>query len=361
MKPLIAMILLSACATDTELGHVEQHQSNGGTVENCVDITDAGGNKLGKECTYCEKVDIGSGIQIDVCEQIICDNAGNCSPGSLGDPGTPARPVTVSEFDVIFESFDQVRVWSAAGTFAQVPSEAMIDGARTRGAADYDGNGARELFFEANDGTITSRYNIEGSKLLGVRQWRSTDWRFLSKGRFDADGVDDQLWRSSKGELAIIFGGDQRRAVPIGTISPEWAFAAAGDLGGDGFDDLMWTIQGKVQIWTQVGGKVTATRTAWTGSASFGALGDFDGDRRDDILWRDGAKATIWWAGTGGKANKVFAIDPSLVIEGAHDVDGNGRAELLLETAKGGDPVRGLKLDVLDAAVTYGIAWTPRF
>jgi len=358
MKPIIAMILLSACAAESDLGQIEQHAE---TRRTCVDIRDGQGNTIGKQCQTCEVLPPPH-PPVEICTSEVCDkDEKNCTPGDLGDPGTPTRPVTVAEPEIVFDSFDQhLRVWSVDGTWAEVPGEAMMDGAASRGPADFDGNGLRDLVFESSDGTITSRYAIEGQKLAGLRQWRSKDWRLLSKGRFDADGAEDQLWRSPKGELGIVFGGDELRAQPIDPIKQDWALAALADLDGDGLDEILWKRGGNVVIWTLADGKVAATRKAWIDGASIGAVADFDGDGREDILLRDGKDVTIWWAGIDGKASRSFALDEAFSIEGAHDVDGNGRAELLLKTDKAGVPVRGVKLDVLDAGVSYGPDWTPR-
>jgi hypothetical protein len=103
MKAIIAMILLSACVagTEAELGEVEQQQT---TLQNCVDIKDGTGKVIGKECTSCDDGDGGLGIPF--CQQVICDTADRCSPGSLDDT-TPTRPgsVVVPAIEIDFDGF----------------------------------------------------------------------------------------------------------------------------------------------------------------------------------------------------------------------------------------------------------------
>lgn len=75
----------------------------------------------------------------------------------------------------------------------------------------------------------------------------------VGAGDFNADGIDDVVWRNaSNGTNAIWLSGNYRTQQAVTTVTNRaWTIAAVADYNGDGRSDLMWrnTSSGANIIW----------------------------------------------------------------------------------------------------------------
>jgi len=199
-------------------------------------------------------------------------------------------------------------------------------------------------------------------------------WRYEQNpgraGDFNGDGVMDLLWWDpDTGELSIWYlnsGAVQSVGSPgQGLDIGQWLLVNTGDFNNDGVCDLLWwnPESGAAAIWY-----MTATASASggmglqaadqagdiTGNVTLSYSGDLNGDGRSDLVWRDYAsgEVTLWLMGEDGKPS--LSGPPSLAegmtedgrpgvsgslewtLRGAHDLDADGKADLVWQHATDG-------------------------
>jgi hypothetical protein len=169
---------------------------------------------------------------------------------------------------------------------------------------------------------------------------------------FNGDGRSDILWRNDAGVIFNFLGVGNGGVINNGdnsyvAVGADWHVAGIGDFNGDGKDDILWrNDNGAIFdfLGTANGGFVNNgdnssvnVATSW----QVAGIGDFNGDNKDDILWRDSAGVIFNFLGTadGGVINNgdnsYVAVDPSVVVAGIGDFNGDGKDDILWRNSAG--------------------------
>jgi hypothetical protein len=194
-------------------------------------------------------------------------------------------------------------------------------------------------------------------------------WQFLGSGDVNADGVDDVAWRAPDGSVNVYLmnGCTAPQTVTLtASANPAWQFLGIGDVDTHSDSALFWrdNSSGDVILWRVRNGNSVLPTTLSAGTyASWNvvAVADFDGDGRADLLWRNGNQTALWLmngtkftaaavtaaAGAFGGDDTLFSngfdtnggrappLSSSWTILGAADVNGDGRADVVLADNQG--------------------------
>ena len=195
-----------------------------------------------------------------------------------------------------------------------------------------------------------------------------------SVGDLDGDGKADIVWRNTNiGDV----GGWQGNGVNaptttgviVGTLPAAWVIAGVGDLNGDGTADIVLrnTSTGDVAGWqgngvnapTTTGVIVAGLPAAW----KISGVGDLNGDGTADIVLRNTSTGDVAvWQGNGVNAPTTTGViagtlPAAWVIAGMGDLDGDGKADIVLRNTDTGD-VAGWQGNGVNAPTTTGIIAT---
>ena len=114
---------------------------------------------------------------------------------------------------------------------------------------------------------------------------------------FNADGIDDLLWRGADNSIASWISGGAK--VTIGSVAPSTQIEGTGDFNGDGRGDILFQHRRPPgrhladERQPDRGHRPTSARppTGW----HIRGTGDFNGNGADDILWRnDNGQVATW-------------------------------------------------------------------
>jgi hypothetical protein len=162
-------------------------------------------------------------------------------------------------------------------------------------------------------------------------------YRRVATTDFTGDGKADVMWHRSGLDLILWAtdgtGGFVQATVP--TPSPFFEVIAAEDVDGDGKGDLLIsTDSGRSVAYLLMDGAVIRRRSPELASPTGYrpvAFGDFNGDGRADIVWKSG-RTLLMWLGDGAGFTPAPIRDHAegWDVWGAGDVDGDGKADLLL-------------------------------
>lgn len=138
----------------------------------------------------------------------------------------------------------------------------------------------------------------------------------------------------SLNQIAPVVAGFRATAVVAGN--------ARSDVNGDGKSDLLWYQPARVLLayWLLDGNNVFRNGEQFSSSGySIMATGDFNGDKKTDIIWRGSAGDMQMWQGNGTTFDwrPFFQYPAGWQSQGAHDIDGDGRSDLVWY-----QPARGL-------------------
>ncbi|MDE5069216.1 MAG: VCBS repeat-containing protein, partial [Trichodesmium sp. St4_bin8_1] len=201
-------------------------------------------------------------------------------------------------------------------------------------------NGPNRIWLMKNDGTRDSIVN-PGSF--------NSNWNVEEVGDFNADGVDDILWRHKSlqnGPNRIWLmknDGTPDSIVNPGSFGSSWNVEEVGDFNADGVDDILWRHKslphGPNRIWLM---KNDGTPDSIVNPGFFNSnwnveeLGDFNADGVDDILWRHQSLShgpnRIWLMKNDGTPDSI--VNPGFFnsnwnVEGVRDFNADGVDDIL--------------------------------
>ncbi|WP_169744417.1 FG-GAP and VCBS repeat-containing protein [Spirillospora albida] len=269
--------------------------------------------------------------------------------------------------------------------------------AKTAAPGDFDGDGKRDIASASPNGIVSGQdeagfvtvvYGTSGNPAKPRRQVITQAspgvpgnpsaqryfGRAIASADFDRDGRADLAVSDHGTSITIVYGGAAGLTSRTVTFpSPRNLDGlAAGDFNGNGAPDLAVVSEDAVHLYRDLGAKaVTPTRHALPPStAEFREIttvaADFNGDRRKDLVVlttevTDGEPMGSWaqlWHGTtaGFGTGKVFAKGALGGAAAAGDLNGDGKADLVLERYLNDDPVKGSIAIRLGTATGFGAA-----
>jgi hypothetical protein len=179
-----------------------------------------------------------------------------------------------------------------------------------------------------------------------------THFYIQGTGDFNGDGKADILWRNTNGD-AFLWNSNSGSGYTgftgqnLGTVDTHFFIQGTGDFNGDGKADILWrNTNGDTVLWNSSPG---SGFTGFTGqnlgmvnlSYYIQGVGDFNGDGKADILWRSTNGDTVLWNSNPGSGFTGFTgqdlgiVDPSYLIEGVGDFNGDGKAGILWRSTSG--------------------------
>jgi VCBS repeat protein len=167
-------------------------------------------------------------------------------------------------------------------------------------------------------------------------------------------GTADIVWQHSDGWLGVWYMNAKAELVlgsylnPDRVTDPNWRIVGTGDFDGDRKVDIVWQHKrnGLIGIWFMNGPNIKSSGyfspsqvsdTRW----AIVAVGDMDFDGRPDLVWQHDNGLLGVWLMTGTSLKESRLISPSSVppntwrIVAAHDLDLDGKADLLLQHVTG--------------------------
>lgn len=336
MKHLFCFLLAAGCAADVE---PELAETAAALTCNRVD-----GDLCLANCTLVSP-------RIERCDQLVCTTAG-CKPAPTLELAPRQLALTASD--------TRIATWSAAaGLEVVAPASTTRLECNQNHAWLSPGHGG-SLAWAALAGVAGGASSASGRREGRVRLTPQTDLDLVSQADVDRDGCGDLIWRSPQtGAVELVLGCETTTAAAVTPVpSTAWTLIGARDT------SLFWRNGTSVRSWRMNGATVvsdttTTVPTAWL----FGALGDFDGDGSADLLWRDSSTtARIWYAGNPQQSSRSFPLAASYVIDGAHDVSGSVRAELVAHVANVNVPTLvASPVPELEGIVVTPSAWRARW
>jgi hypothetical protein len=163
---------------------------------------------------------------------------------------------------------------------------------------------------------------------------------------FSGDGLSDILSQAGNGDVGLWLNGPAGSFTSndLGVVASSWSIQAVGDFNGDGKADILWrNTNGAVCEWlsnpgsgfTGLTGPIVATADpSWV----IQGAGDFNGDGLSDILWRNADGRIDLWLNAGGGAYTsvdVSQVVSSWTIQGIGDFNGDGKSDILWRNSNG--------------------------
>jgi hypothetical protein len=201
---------------------------------------------------------------------------------------------------------------------------------------DFNGDGRSDIMWRSDDGTVTNWLGQANggfsNNFANFSINASATWHIIGTGDFNGDGASDILWRADDGTVTNWLGqadGSFFNNWANFTISASssWHIIGTGDFNGDGFSDLLWRADdGTITDWLgQSGGNFSNNWTNFNihadNSWQIVQVGDFNGDAIDDILWRSNTGDLSDWFGQAngslsGSAQSIFTnVDPQWHVQ----------------------------------------------
>lgn len=229
---------------------------------------------------------------------------------------------------------------------------------------DIDGDGRTDLLWNRNfcvDCSVPDAafayWVMNGKAITGTAGfWYHRDYIVEATGDFDGDGRTDILWRLDVGISTIDhyyiwrnrgdggFDGQYLASLQGANVS------AVADIDGDGKDDLVLRGGSKgtfMRYWLLDGASIKRIGDAYAVAPAddfrITGIDDFDGDRRGDILWTHVATGDMYlwrgkvdghfedgvYIGTGNTSGRRLG---DWIVQDLHDMDNDGRADIIWET-----------------------------
>jgi len=189
---------------------------------------------------------------------------------------------------------------------------------------DLDGDGAADIVLQDQTSGRVELWNVRNGALVRRNQWSGpVGWRLAGTGDFDGDGQKDLWFDAGHGMVFVAFFRDFNFIGATVLSAPLSGSVVAGiaDYDGDGFADLLWRDpDGGLEI-GMLRGSLSAPSIELqplmpeSGDASQvpRTSVDLDGDGADEILLQnvDTGAATIVWPLEGGRRQPLLpTADP---------------------------------------------------
>lgn len=220
--------------------------------------------------------------------------------------------------------------------------------------ADFNGDGKSDLLFQDNDGFLAAWFmngaNQIGASFLIPSNLGDPAWRIAGTGDFDRDGQTDVLFQNTDGNLAVWYmdGVAQRSPALLGNQPGDanWRVVGTGDLNGDSSTDLVFQhTSGLLGIWYMDGINQSGLAVVTPDNPGEGwkvaGVGDTDGDDKEDLIFQHTDGTIAVWAMDGATKTVAAFVSPTQnpgsdwKVTGAADMDGNGKADLILQHTSG--------------------------
>ena len=226
-----------------------------------------------------------------------------------------------------------------------------------KAVADFNafngGFGGADILWQNDSGALVLWSDVLGSVATALPNPGPT-WHVVGDNDFNGDTRDDILFRNDNGSLAIwTMQGPTVAGMFLGTQNPgpTWHVVGTGDTNGDGKAGILWqNDNGAVVLWEDLGfGSGTfafltvAALPTPDPSWHVKGMADFDHDGHSDIVFQNNNGAVVIWEMDGTSVARMNTINfglgvdpgPAWHIVGMRDMDGDGRADILLQNDNG--------------------------
>jgi hypothetical protein len=198
----------------------------------------------------------------------------------------------------------------------------------------------------------------------------------------DGDGVNDLIAATGAGaapHVKVFSGADNEELRSFLAYAESFAggvYVAAGDVNGDGVSDVITgagqgSTGGHVKVFDGRTGQVLSSFLAYAPGFTGGvrvAVGDVNGDGHADIVTGTGggtaSHVKVFSGADGSVLRSFFAFDTGFtggIHVAAGDVNGDGRAEIIVGAAAGGGPNVKVFNGATGAVLASFFAYTPSF
>ncbi len=268
------------------------------------------------------------------------DPAGDVDGDGMSD--ALAFNAKTGEVSVLLLHSDGSRTWQSIGT----PTS---PGMRPVGYADVNADGQGDLLWRSSASGDNELWLMNGSNYTTVAlPNKAASFRVAALRDFSGDGRADAMFydpSAGASEVWTLNGAGRTGVSPVDAAPTGMMLAAVADVDGDGSPDLVWHDRSSdaLEGWRMIGANPAAIFTLPNApeNGSVAGAGDVDGDGADDLVWyvaTKGDRSVDVWFMDGMNApvqGIALHVTKKSRLRGVTDVDGDGRADLVLARKSG--------------------------